>query len=121
MPGMLDIILKAPIFDRLEAASNVPGAQNDPPLDKIIKSLKDRTDGLVDIGLYMGFYGSSQQAEHLKKHWLNDPPGDGFWQGINTEPIIRAGLLKAAQVFKQHGRGLEIYWAMSGSQASTDW
>src|SRR5262249_32779581 len=59
--------------------------------------------------------------DHLKRHWLDDPPGGGFWAGINTEPLIRQGLLKAAQLFKQHGRGLDIYWVMSGSQASTDW
>src|SRR5262249_54448629 len=121
MPGMLDIILKAPIFDRLEAASNIPGAQNDPRVDQIITRLQDNTDSIVQIGLDMGFYASAAQADHLKRHWLDDPPGGGFWAGINTEPLVRQGLLKAAQLFKQHGRGLEIYWVMSGSTASTDW
>src|SRR5262245_5229195 len=121
MPGMLDIILKAPIFDRLEAASNIPGAQNDPRLGQIITRLQNTTDSIVQIGLDMGFYASAAQADHLKRHWLDDPPGEGFWAGINTEPLIRQGLLKAAQVFKQHGRGLEIYWVVAGIQASTDW
>ena len=121
MPGMLDIILKAPIFDRLEAASNVPGADKDPRLDQIITRLQNPTDSIVQIGLDMGFYANAAQADHLKRHWLDDPPGGGFWAGINTEPLIRQGLLKAAQLFKQHGRGLEIYWVMSGSTASTDW
>lgn len=124
MPGMLDLILKAPVFGRLERASRVNGAQDSPLLDEIITRLEDTTDpnnGLVQIARDMGFYASDAQAVHLKEHWLNDPPGNGFWQGIDTEPIIRKGLAKACRVFRKHGRPFEFYWVMAGSQNASEW
>ncbi len=124
MPGMLDIILKAPVFGRLEKASRVPGAPSNPLLDEIISRLEDPADpdnGLVQIARDMGFYSSEAQAVHLKEHWLNDPPGNGFWQGIDTEPIIRKGLAKACRLFRDHGRPMEFFWVMSGSQNTSDW
>ena len=124
MPGMLDLILKAPVFGRLERASRIPGAHTNPLLDEIIDRLEDPTapnNGLVQIAQDMGFYSTAAQAVHLKEHWLNDPPGNGFWQGINTEPIIRKGLAKACRVFRKHGHPFEFYWVMAGSQNASEW
>jgi hypothetical protein len=121
---MLDIILKAPVFGRLEKASRVPGAHYNPLLDEIIDRLEDPSDpdnSLVQIARDMGFYSSEAHAVHLKEHWLNDPPGNGFWQGNDTEPIIRKGLAQACRLFRDHGRVMEFFWVMSGSQNASEW
>lgn len=121
MPGMLDIILKAPIFDRLEKASRLPNAHKHSYVKKIIKRLKDPNDDIAQIALDMGFYSDAAHAVHLKQHWLNEPPGNGFWQAIDTPTLMRLGLLKACEVFQKHGLPFEFFWVMSGTQLTSDW
>jgi hypothetical protein len=119
---MLDIILKAPVFDRLEKASRLPGAHKHPYVKKIIKRLKDPNDNVAQIALDMGFYSDAAHAVHLQQHWLNQPPNpQAFWGGIDTPTLMRLGLLKACEVFQKYGLPFEFFWVMSGAATTNDW
>jgi hypothetical protein len=120
---MPDLILKAPIFGRISKASRIPGSSADARLGQMIARLDaDPTqpqNKLVQIGLDFGFYSSAQQAEHLSKHWLDDPPGAGFWAGLpEVEEIIRKGLSLALKKFRDTGLPLEFFWVISGDENS---
>jgi hypothetical protein len=120
---MPDLLLKAPVFGRIAKASRVPGANTNPLLDQIIDRLEaDPTqpqNRLAQIAIDFGFYKDAQHAEHLAKHWLDDPPGTGFWPGIlEVEEIIRKGMALALKKFRETGRPLEFFWVISGDQNS---
>lgn len=121
MPGMFDVILRAPVFGRLSRASRIPGAAASPLLADIITRLGDPNDNMVDIAADMGFYSTPAQESHVRKDWLNEDPGGhpGFWPTIRTEPIMRAGLKVACERFRDTGKPLEFLWVMSGDQYST--
>ncbi len=125
MPGMPDLILRAPVFGRLTKASRVKGAHTSPLLDKLIKRLQGDPslpeNKLVKIAVDHGFYADAAQAEHVKKDWLNDPPGGGFWPSIDTESIIRKGLLTLCEQFKATGKPIEVFWVISGDQNTSRW
>jgi hypothetical protein len=122
---MPDLILKAPVFGRFARASRIKGAHKNPFLDEIIRRLEadpsKPENKLVKIARDMGFYASDAQAEHVKRDWLNDPPGGGFWPAVDTEAILRQGLLAACRKFRETGLPLEFFWVISGDQNTTRW
>jgi hypothetical protein len=79
MPGMPDLILKAPALDRLEKLSRIKNMKKSPLLTDAIKRLggdpKKPENRLLKVARDMGLYASDAEAEHFKQHWLNDPPG----------------------------------------------
>jgi hypothetical protein len=125
MPGMPDLILKAPVLERLERLSRMKGLKKSPLLKDAIKRLggnpQKPENRLVAIARDMGLYASDADAEHFKQHWLNDPPGSGFWPSIDTEPILRKGLEVACRKFKASGLPCEYFWVISGDQNTTRW
>ena len=123
MPGMPDLIVKAPVFSRLEAISRIPGMKSHPLLAAAIARLQNPNDDLVQIAKDMFLYADDQQAAHFKRDWLNRPAGSGFWaqQAINTEPIIRAGILLACQKFQQTGLFCDYFWVISGDNTTNRW
>lgn len=121
MPGMPDILQRAPVLRRLAKASRVPGANASPILTNIITRLKNPAgpqDDLLALALEKGFYANAAAADHFRKHWLDDPPGSGFWPGLPTKKVIAAALLKTCELFKQTGFPIEFFWAVSGEQAT---
>lgn len=125
MPGMPDLILKAPVFGRFAKASRLKGAAKSPLLDQLIQRLEGDpslpANSLVQMALDMGFYASPQQAEHVRRDWLNDPPGNGFWPGIDTEALLREGLLTVCRKFKETRLPIEFFWVISGDQNTARW
>lgn len=121
MPGMPDLIVKAPVFSRLEAISRIPGMKDHPMLATAIARLGSSTDDLVQIAKDMFLYRDDAHAAHFSRDWLNRPAGSGFWKSIDTEPIIRAGLLLACQKFQQKGLPCDYFWVISGDQNQTRW
>ncbi|MGH7785214.1 MAG: hypothetical protein ACRERC_00010 [Candidatus Binatia bacterium] len=125
MPGMPDLILKAPVLKRLEILSRIPGMKNSQKLKDAIARLNgpltDPDNRLVKIARDLGLYASDAEADHFKAHWLDDPAGSGFWPGIDTESILRKGLWLACTKFKNSGRPCEYFWVISGDQNSTRW
>jgi hypothetical protein len=120
---MPEIIIKAPIFTRLEAMSRIPGMKDNPMLSAAIARLKNPQNKLIDVAKDMFLYADDAQASHFKKDWLNDPPGGGFWaqQGIDVEPIIRAGLVLACEKFQATGLPCEYFWVASGDNKTSRW
>jgi hypothetical protein len=125
MPGMPDLILRAPVFHRVGKASRVQGAQNNPLIDAMIARLNadplQPQNKLAKIAEDFGFYTDAAHAEHFRRDWLNDPPGGGFWPTIDTEGIIRKGLVTMLEKFKNLGRPIEFFWVISGDQNSSRW
>ncbi|HXJ33711.1 MAG TPA: hypothetical protein VMS22_06675 [Candidatus Eisenbacteria bacterium] len=125
MPGMPDLILRAPVFHRLAKASRLAGASSNPLVDEIITRLNgdpsQPANKIPQIMQDMGFYADAPAAEHFRRDWLNDPPGGGFWQTIDTESIIRKGIAVALEKFKDVGKPLEFFWVISGDQTTSRW
>lgn len=125
MPGMTDLILRAPVFRRLAKASRIPGAADNPLIDLIIQRLEGNStlpqNKLVQIALDFGFYQDDAQAAHLKRDWLNQGTGPGFWPTIDTEAIIRKGMVTVLQKFQEKKRPLELFWVISGDSDTDRW
>jgi hypothetical protein len=119
MGGMPDLIVKAPVFARLEAWTRAPGNWQSSVLDSIINRLtgpvNDPANGLVQIGIDFGFYADLAKTEHLRNDWFNEG-GNGFWQNVaDVEGIMRKGLAKTCELFKQTGKPVELFWVISSS------
>jgi hypothetical protein len=125
MPGLPDLILRAPVFHRVGKASRLPGASTNPLIDDMITRLNADpslpANKIAKIAEDMGFYADAAQAEHFKRDWLNDPPGGGFWPSIDTEAILRKGLVTMLETFKAEAKPLEFFWVTSGDQNSSRW
>ena len=123
MPGMPDLLLKPPVFDRMETLSRKAGFRSGSKLKNAISDLAGSSSAksIVDIAMDLDLYKTPKEAEHLKLHWLNDPPGSGFWPSVDVEPILRAGLLFACKRFKLKGLPLEFFWVISGDQNTSRW
>lgn len=121
MPGMPDILQRAPVLRRLAKASRVPGAKSSPILTDLITRLKNPVgpqDDLLALAVEKGFYANAAAADHFRKHWLDDPPGNGFWSGLPTKTVIAAALLKTCELFQQTGYAIEFFWVISGEQGT---
>jgi hypothetical protein len=118
---MPDVLQRAPILRRLAKASRVPGAHNSPILADIINRLKNPTgpqDDMLALAIEKGFYANAAAGEHFRKHWIDDPPGSGFWPGLPTKAIISQALLKVCELFRDTGFPIEFFWAISGDQGT---
>src|SRR5215470_14936576 len=124
MPGMPDVIQKSPIMRRFELFSQNPDAGT---LNKAINRLggdKNLPDNqLLKIAEDLGFYDAAHPSTHFRQHWLGLPPNpDPFWPTIQQDvnDKIRAGMLKACQLLRDTGDPLEVWWAMSGAEGTTE-
>ena len=120
---MPDLILNAPALDRLRKPPRIRGMKKSAVLKDAIRRLGGSAtkpeNRLLQVALDMGLYADATEAEHFKQHWLNDPPGSGFWPTIDTEPILRKGLWLACKKFKTSGLPCEYFWVISGDQNSS--
>jgi hypothetical protein len=124
MPGMPDIILKAPVFKRISAATRIKGAPQSTVLAGIINDLKNSPKSLADIAISAGMYHDHDQAEHLNLDWLDtDPARPGFWRASNykVEELVRKGILNALELFQKTGKPIDLFWAISGPNMIDPW
>src|SRR5690242_10890691 len=127
MPGLPDLILKAPVFARLEALSrNTTFWQNQSAqdmLNQIVLDFDDQTKSLVDIVKAAGLY-SSASTKHFEEHWLNTT-GNGYWNKMQAqvEAVMRAGMKRACETFiaNNYAKPFEYFWVISGDQNSSRW
>jgi hypothetical protein len=127
MPGLPDLILKAPVFARLEVLSRDTAlwktqAARD-ALNQIVLDLDDPTKKLIDIAK-AGWLYDNDSTVHFEKHWLNST-NDGYWKKMQTEieAVIRAGMRRACELFIScnYAKPFEYFWVISGDTQSSRW
>lgn len=122
MPGMPDIILKAPVFKRIGDATRVKGFHKSTALAAIIADLKNSNMSLIDVAISAGMYQDHGQAAHLNKDWLNSQK-NGFWNNTTYDvpALVRAGILDALETYRKTGKPLDLLWAISGPNPTDPW
>lgn len=127
MPGLPDLILKAPVFARLEALSRDTAfwgnkASKD-RLNQIVVDLGGSVKTLLDISK-SGWIYDSDPTEHFEKHWLNST-NDGYWKNmqLKVNEVLRAGMKRACEIFIANNYAIpfEYYWVISGDTNSSRW
>jgi hypothetical protein len=125
---MPDIIQKSPVMQRFEWFSQIPGNEDSDILKEAIKRLSGNANlpdnKLLKIALDLGFYADSAAAVHFRRHWLGEPPDpDPFWPTIQdtVNKVLRKGMLKACELYRDTGLPSEVWWAISGAEGTTDW
>jgi hypothetical protein len=127
MPGIPDLILKAPVFARLEKLSRDTAfwsnqASKD-ALDKIVVDLAGTTKDILDIAKSAWLY-DKDSTEHFEKHWLNKT-GDGYWKNMQTkvDAVLRAGMKRACELFiaGNYEVPFEYFWVIAGDPSSSRW
>ena len=127
MPGLPDLILKAPVFARMEALSRNAAfwqkkASRD-ALDQIVLDLGGTAKSLVDIAK-AGWLYDVDPTKHFEEHWLNTT-GNGYWNYMQSQvnAVLRAGMKRACELFITHNYALpfEYFWVISGNQNSSRW
>src|SRR5262245_15252604 len=127
MPGIPDLIMKAPVFGRLEALSrNTKFWETEAArtaLKLIAIDLGDPQKKLIDIAKAGWLYDNDSTA-HFERHWLNSQ-NDGYWNTMQTEleAVLRAGMKRACEIFIASGysKPFEYFWAISGDVKSSRW
>lgn len=127
MPGLPDLILKAPVFARLEALSRnqafwqTQAAQD--LLNALIADLDNPAKKIIDIVKAAGLYNTNS-TNHFEVHWLNST-GQGYWFKMQTqvEAVLRAGMKRACEIFvaNNYAKPFEYFWVISGDQNSSRW
>lgn len=108
MPTMPDMIAKPTFFSRLEEASRQRKTYD---LQQIINELKNLPPGtdFVDVGLKYKWI-TPAEATHLRMHWLNKPPGQGWWPSEPVEDILHTALTKTVELVQQYDRPIDAFW-----------
>jgi hypothetical protein len=128
MPGIPDLIIKAPVFSRMEALSrNAKFWESEPARDalkKVTLDLADPTKKILDIAKSAWLYENNASTAHFERHWLNSL-NDGYWNTIQTEleAVLRAGMKRACEIFISSGytKPFQYLWVISGDTKSTRW
>jgi hypothetical protein len=124
---MPDLIQKSGIMQRFELFSNNPANQNSSIVTDAIARLGGNpalpNNDLLKIARDLGFYADDLAATHFRRHWLGRG-GDAkpFWPTIqNTvNAVLRKGMLKACELYKQTGFPGEFWWVASGGIGTAD-
>src|SRR5215470_7844850 len=121
MATMPDHIVKPPFLKKLDTASNAYLATGLPDANAVLGDLQSMN--LVDVGLKYGWIstvappGQMTEEQHLRKHWLNDPPGSGWWPQIaNIAEILQQGFITVVNLVKTVTKPIDAYWLCHGPQ-----
>lgn len=128
MPGIPDLIVKAPVFSRMEALSrNAPFWSLETARDalkRVALDLGDPTKKILDIAKAAWLYENNASTAHFEEHWLNSK-GTGYWNTIQPqlEAVLRAGMKRACEIFIASGysKPFQYLWVVSGDTKSTKW
>jgi hypothetical protein len=130
MPGLPDLILKAPVFARLEKLSR-DGAfwQNEAIRDHLNQTVVDLSDttntakSILAIAKSAWLY-DKDSTQHFEQHWLNSA-GGGYWKNMQSkvDAVLRAGMKRACEVFiaRNYAVPFEYFWVISGDTSSDRW
>ena len=126
MPGMPDPIQKSGVMRRFEEFSNTPANASSSDLANAIAALENDPTGATLVAIAKGakFYDTTKPEKHFQKHWLGEGPNPApFWPGIQdkVKKTLRAGMLKAAKLFRDTKKPCQFLWVMSSPEGSTDW
>lgn len=125
MPGMPDPIQKSGVMRRIEDFTGDPNNATSGDLTKIINALTADLNGTsLAATARIKFYGGANPDTHFLKHWLGEGTGPNpFWPGIQPKvrKTLRAGMLKAAELFQAKKKPCQFLWVRSGPEGGTDW
>lgn len=127
MPGLPDLVLKAPVFARMEAMSRDTDLWKKKvardALNQACLDLGDSTKPLVEIAKAAWLYDNDPTA-HFEEHWLNKN-GNGYWRNMQdqVDAVLRAGMKRACELFiaKNYAVPFEYFWVISGDTNSSRW
>lgn len=127
MPGLPDLLLKAPVFARLEALSRNTDLWKTQAardlLNQVVIDLGDPSKSLVDIAKKAWLY-DYDSTTHFEEHWLNKS-GNGYWKKnqSDVEAVLRAGMRRACELFiaKNYAVPFEYFWVISGDTSTSRW
>jgi len=127
MPGLPDVIIKAPVFHRMEALSRDKAMWSNSAsknmLDKVILDLGGTARSIVDIAKDAGLY-DNDSTDHFEEHWLNST-ANGYWKSSQKKvnAVLRAGMKRVCEEFKSsyYAKPLEFFWAISGDHTTDRW
>jgi hypothetical protein len=128
MPGIPDLIIKAPVFSRMGALSrNSQFWALEPARDKlkgVALDLSDPKKKILDIAKAAWLYDNNASTAHFERHWLNSQ-NDGYWNTMQdqVEAVLRAGMKRACEIFIASGysKPFDYLWVISGDTKSTRW
>jgi hypothetical protein len=127
MPGLPDLILKAPVFARMEAMSRDEdlwkSQSSKDMLNQIVLDLGGTSKSIVDIARDMGLY-DTDSTKHFEEHWLN-VNGNGYWRNMQSQvnAVLRGGMKRACELFiaNNYAKPFEYFWVISGDTNSSRW
>lgn len=121
MGTMPDHIVKPPFLKKLDQASKTYLLTGQPDADTLVADLQ--TQDIVDVGKNYGWVstvaqpGQMSEEQHLRRHWLNNPSGSGWWPQIpNIADILRQGFITVVNLVKTANKPIDAYWLCHGPQ-----
>ena len=127
MPGLPDLILKAPVFARMEALSSDPDIWKSQSakdmLNQVVLDLGGSAKTILDIARDSGLY-DTDSTKHFEEHWLNSN-GNGYWKKMqnHVNAVLRAGMKRACELFisNNYAKPFEYFWVIAGDVNSSRW
>jgi hypothetical protein len=117
----MELIIKALVFKRLGDQSRVAGFHSSPLLANIISDLKTTTKSLTDIALSAGMYRiPSRRSTLTRTGSIPRTPASGARDNM-MPGLIRAGVIKALEVYQSTSKPLDFFWMLSGPKQSDPW
>jgi hypothetical protein len=111
MPGMPDIVVQGPVLHRIAKLFQIRGQV--PDLKKLLAELIAGRN-LADLAVEHKLLKTKFEEHHVRTDWL-DETGVGWWRTMQPiEPILRDGLIKAAELALRHDLPATAYWICAG-------
>jgi uncharacterized membrane protein len=109
--GWQHTISKPPVLRRLDELSRNLLATE--PFLKALKAEANRS--LVDVAVTHKCIEEGEQARCLRRCWFDHE--EGWWKELPpAEPIVRKGLIRAAELALEHKLPLDCYWVLGADQ-----
>jgi uncharacterized membrane protein len=109
--GWQHTISKPPVLRRLDELS-----RNLLATEPFLRALKTSPNSpLVDLAIAHKCIEEGEQARCLRQRWFDRE--QGWWKDLPpAEPIVRKGVIRAAEMALEHKLPLDCYWVLGGDQ-----
>lgn len=107
-PPLNEVFITPGFLRALDRASLNRREWPDEGVQELFRILR-KPDTLAKVCKRFGLFATEADEQHLREDWLGEG-GRGWWPKQPMEAMLRAGMIRAVQLLREHDLPLASYW-----------